>query len=101
MARKPSVILTPTEKKSLVDKAKQDVKQFKTEIAEHTKERSWLEKDHAKALKALVKDHEEALKLIDKDIKAANKALVSAENELLKLNPPATPAPAVPSPIGE
>ena len=101
MARRPSVILTPTEKKSLVDKAKQDAKNCRITIAEHTKERTRLEKDHAKALKALVKDHEEALKLIDRDLKAANKALASAETELLKLNPPAPPAVAVPSPIGE
>lgn len=88
MARKQSVILTPTEKKAAVSTAKDAVKSAKTRLTVVNKARKTLDSEYMKAVKAS-----------DKDIAAAQKALTSAEAELLKLNPPPTSM-AEPSPVG-
>lgn len=88
MARKQSVILTPTEKKLAVSTAKDAVKSAKAKLAEVNKARKTLDSEYTKAVKAS-----------DKDIAAAQKALTSAEAELLKLDPPSAPK-AEPSPVG-
>jgi hypothetical protein len=88
MARKQSVILTPTEKKAAINAAKLAVKEAKAKLAEVNKARKALTSEYAKAVKAS-----------DKDITAAQKAVTSAEAELLKLNPPPA-SKAEPSPVG-
>ena len=88
MARKQSVILTPTEKKLAVGTAKDAVKSAKANLAEVNKARKALDSEYTKAVKAS-----------DKGIAAAQKALTSAEAELLKLNSPPAPK-AEPSPVG-
>lgn len=89
MARKPSVILTPTEKKLGIASAKEAVKTAKVVLATTNKARKDLDRAYAVATKQS-----------DKDIAAANKALSNAESDLVKLNPPAvtTATLAVPSP---
>ena len=88
MARKKSVILTPAEKKLAVSAAKDAVKSAKAKLAEVIKARKALDSEYAKAVK-----------VSDKDIAAAQKALASAEAELMELNPSPTPK-AEPSPVG-
>ena len=88
MARKQSVILTPAEKKAAVSAAKDAVKSAKAKLAEVSKAR-----------KALDSEYNKAAKTSDKDIAAAQKAVTTAEAELLKLNPPPAPK-AEPSPVG-
>ena len=86
MARKPSVILTPAEKKLAVADAKDVVKQAKADLSNAIKARKGLDSEYSKAVK-----------LNDKLQTAAEKALLKAESDLLKL----VPAKAVPSPVGE
>ena len=86
MARKQSVILTPAEKKLAVDNAKETVKAAKADLS-----------NAIKARKTLDSDYNKAIKLNDKLKTAAEKALLKAENDLLKV----APAKAVPSPVGE
>lgn len=86
MARKQSVILTPAEKKLAVADAKDVVKQAKADLSNAIKSRKDLDREYNKAVK-----------LNDKLQTAAEKALLKAENDLLKL----VPAKAVPSPVGE
>ena len=86
MARKQSVILTPAEKKLAVGDAKEVVKAAKADLS-----------NAMKARKTLDSDYNKAVKLNDKLRTAAEKALLKAENDLLKLVPPK----AVPSPTGE
>lgn len=88
MARKQSVILTPAEKKAAISTAKDAVKSAKARLDLANKARKALDSEFTKAVKAS-----------DKDIAAAQKALTSAEAELLKLNPPPAPK-AEPSPVG-
>ena len=88
MARKQSVILTPAEKKAAVSTAKDAVKSAKARLTLVNKARKALDSEYTKAVKAS-----------DKDIAAAQKAVTSAEAELLKLNPPPAPK-AEPSPVG-
>ena len=88
MARKQSVILTPAEKKAAVGTAKDAVMNAKAKLAEVNKARKTLDSKYSKAVKAS-----------DKDIAAAQKAVTSAEAELLKLSPPPAPK-AEPSPVG-
>ena len=88
MARKQSVILTPAEKKAAVGTAKDAVKNAKAKLAEVNKARKTLDSEYSKAVK-----------VSDKDIAAAQKAVIAAEAELLKLNPSPTPK-AKPSPVG-
>lgn len=88
MARKQSVILTPAEKKAAVSTAKDAVKNAKARLTLVNKARKALDREFTKAVKAS-----------DKDIAAAQKALTSAEAELLKLDPPPAPK-AEPSPVG-
>ena len=83
MARKPSVILTPAEKKVAVTTAKDAVKSAKAALAEAEKARKALDKDYATKVKAS-----------DKALAALRKDLTGAESDLLKLSPPK----AVPSP---
>ena len=87
MARKQSVILTPTEKKVAVRAAKDALKNAKAKLTEVTKARKALDREYAKAVKAS-----------DKAIAAAQNAVTRAEAELLKLNPPPAPK-AEPSPV--
>ena len=86
MARKPSVILTPAEKKLAVGNAKETVKAAKVDLSNAIKARKQLDNEYNKAIK-----------LNDKLTTAAEKALLKAENDLLKV----VPAKAVPSPVGE
>lgn len=86
MARKQSVILTPAEKKLAVGDAKEAVKAAKADLSNANKARKQLDRDYNKAVK-----------LNDKLRTAAEKALLKAENNLLKLVPPK----AVPSPVDE
>lgn len=88
MARKQSVILTPAEKKAAISTAKDAVKSAKARLDLVNRARKALDSGFTKAIKAS-----------DKDIAAAQKALTSAEAELLKLNPPPAPK-AEPSPVG-
>ena len=88
MARKPSVILTPAEKKAAVANAKDAVKAAKVALATAERERKQLEKTHVQQLKAS-----------DKALAALRKDLTSAESVLLKLVPPkATPSPVTVDP---
>ncbi len=97
MARAPSVILTPAEKKLAVNNAKEAAKAAKVGQTTLSKERSKLEKDYAAAVKAAEKAHKTAIsdlekvfktavKESDKAIKAADLASVKADADLLKLN---------------
>lgn len=86
MARKQSVILTPAEKKLAVGSAKDEVKAAKADLSNANKARKQLDRDYNKAVK-----------LNDKLRTAAEKALLKAEGNLLKLVPPK----AVPSPVDE
>lgn len=88
MARKQSVILTPAEKKAAIGIAKETMKNAKAKLAEVNKARKTLDSEYSKAVKAS-----------DKSITAAQKAVTSAEAELLKLSPPPAPK-AEPSPVG-
>ena len=108
MARKQSVILTPTEKKAAVSTAKDAVKSAKARLTVVNEARKALDavesaKDRLtvvnKAREALDSEYTKAVKASDKDIAAAQKALNNAEAELLKLNPPPAPK-AEPSPVG-
>ena len=83
MARKPSVILTPAEKKEAASKAKDAVKAAKTALAAGEKARKELDKNYATAIKAS-----------DKSLAALKKDLTGAEAAFAALNPPkATPSP--------
>lgn len=77
MARKPSVILTPAEKKAATSSAKDAVKAAKQALAAADKTRKQLDKDHAIAIKAS-----------DKNLAALRKYLTNAEASYNALNPP-------------
>ena len=96
MARAPSVILTPAEKKLAVTNAKEASKAAKANHAALTKERSKLEKDYSAAVKAAEKAHKATISELDKNfkasikesdkaLKAADAASVKAEADVLKL----------------
>lgn len=85
MARKPSVILTPTEKKEAVKAAKEQVRDLKKQHAELTKARKQLDREYNAAVKAN-----------DRELAKVVKQLNKAELDLTKLVPPK----AVPSPVG-
>jgi ribosome maturation protein Sdo1 len=98
MARTPSVILTPAEKKLAVNSAKEAVKSAKVKHASLTKDRAALEKAHtaqlkelekahAAMLKELEKAHTVKMKELDKTIKLAAAELTKAEANLQKLAP--------------
>lgn len=83
MARKPSVILTPAEKKVAVTASKDAVKAAKAALAEINSKRKVLDKQYAADVKAS-----------DKAKTVAERTLTAAEADLLKLNPPkAEPSP--------
>lgn len=89
MARKPSVILTPAEKKAAVTNAKDAVRAAKTALAEADRERKQLEKTHVQQLKAS-----------DKALAALRKDLTDAEKGLNALVPPkAVPSPTSPAAV--
>lgn len=95
MARKPSVILTPTEKKELVGSHKANLKAVTAKHAEILKARATLAKEHAAFLKAneklvasKVKELEKANKLSDKELVSLEKTASSLEQVLHGLNPP-------------
>ena len=96
MARAPSVILTPAEKKMAVTNAKEAAKAAKVNHATLTKDRAKLDKDHAAGLKAaekayktavaeLTKAYNAAAKENDKAVKASGLATTKADADLLKL----------------
>jgi hypothetical protein len=77
MARKPSVILTPAEKKQAVTGTKEAIKASRIKLSTLTKERKLLDKEYTAATKANLK--EEA---------AVKKDLIKLELELNNLVPP-------------
>lgn len=99
MARKQSVILTPTEKRAAVKDAKAAVKDAKTRLAEANKARKALDREYAMAVKERDREYAKAVKASGMDIAVAQKAVTRAEAELLKLSPPPAPK-AEPSPVG-
>lgn len=95
MARKPSVILTPTEKKELVGNHKTTLKALKAKHAEILKAKATLAKEHAAFLKeneklvaTKIKELEKANKLHDKELTSIGKAVLQLEHVLHELNPP-------------
>lgn len=84
MARKPSVILTPAEKKAAINDAKAALKAAKAALSAAERER-----------KALEKTHQQQIKASDRALAALRKDVTTAEAALLKLTPPK----AVPSPV--
>jgi hypothetical protein len=101
MARAPSIILTPTQKKEATVNAKVEASKAKAALAELNKARKALVDGHAKAIKDATKAAETAskahlakLKEQDKLIATAQKAATTADQKLLALVPPK----AVPSP---
>ena len=82
--RKPSVVLTPAEKKQATADAKQTVKDLKAQHAALLKQRKELDKNYAASVKQS-----------DKEIAAVVKSLDKAEQALSGL----VPAKAVPSPV--
>ena len=102
MARAPSVILTPAEKKLAISNAKESAKSAKTKHAGLVKDRAALDKAHAAKLKELDKAYKAAVaeatksyttasKESDKAIKLATVDLTKAEANLLKLVPTVAP----------
>ena len=102
MARAPSVILTPAEKKLAVNNAKDLAKAAKAKHASLVKDRTGLVKGHAAKLKELEKAHKAAVaeatkayttavKESDKAIKLADAEMTKATADLLKLVPIAAP----------
>lgn len=111
MARSPSVILTPAEKKLAVSTAKEAAKAAKVAHSDLAKARAKLEKGHAVALKALEKNYRDvvaaatktfaaAVKESDKALKLAAATMTKADADLIKLVPPVAAAPAG-LPVGE
>lgn len=99
MARKPSVILTPTEKKQAVTTAKDVVKTAKAELARLTAASNDAAKAHKKAVGELEAKHAAFLKVSTRNIAAAKKELDKAEQALLALTgpPAAVPSPTTPA----
>ena len=97
MARKPSVILTPAEKKQAVGAHKNNIKDLKTRLATQLKDSKTLDKDYKKESQTLLGNYTKTKKAIDKEIATLNKLLTTEETNLLAINPPPTPK-AVPSP---
>ena len=102
MARAPSVILTPAEKKLAVNNAKEAAKAAKAKHAGLTKDRAALDKAHVAELKKLEKTYKAgvaeitkayttAVKESDKAIKVATAELTKADADLLKLVPTVAP----------
>lgn len=90
MARKSSVIMTPSEKKEAVKAAREAVREAKAELSSVNKARKQLDKQYNADVRAS-----------DRLIKAAEKALTKAEADLLKIAPPAPKKEvAEPSPVG-
>ena len=106
MARAPSVILTPAEKKLAVNNAKEAAKAAKATHAGLIKARAAAAKEHGAKLKELekaykaavteaIKTYATAVKESDKAIKLATAELTKADADLLKLVP--TVKPTVPN----
>lgn len=96
MARKKSVILTPTEKKTAVNDTKNLIKATKTQLATLTAAQKTLDTVLAKTLKDLDKqakaardEHAKATKANQKAITGTKATLNDLEAELAKLNQPA------------
>lgn len=95
MARAPSIILTPTQKKEATIDAKLAVSKTKAALAELNKARKALvdarvkvTKEEIKAAEAAAKKHVAELKEQDKLIAVAQKAALAADQKLLALVPP-------------
>lgn len=112
MARAPSVILTPAEKKMAVSNAKEAAKQAKVALNTLTKTRTAAEKEYASALKDLKKTYDSAVatatktftaltKESDKALKNANAAVTKADADLLKLVPTVAPTVTAAAPVVE
>jgi len=97
MARKQSVILTPTQKKELLTAAKESIKTLRTKHAELTLQSKRLTKAFEAANKERLKAYEADTKTLNKDLAGISKALAAAEAKLAELNPAPAPA-AVASP---
>lgn len=99
MSRKPSVILTPTERKASLQTAKGDAKTAKTELARLNKESSVLNKEYLKANKAREVEYEKNLKAIAKAVMACSRDVTKAEDAISQLEFPkssrAKPSPTV------
>lgn len=104
MARKPSVVLTPTERKEAVSSAKDANKAAKINLAETQAKIAQIQKTYDKAVKVLNKQLEQDLKVANKELRNAQKDATAAEAALLKVQGDAAPkavAKAQPSPISE
>ena len=95
MARVPSIILTPTQKKEATVDAKLTASKTKAALAELNKARKALVDEQTKTDKAAIKASEAAskvhlakLKEQDKLIAVAQKAATTADQKLLALVPP-------------
>lgn len=92
MARKQSVILTPTQKKEIQSSAKTALKTQRTQHAELSLTIKRLTKAFEAANKERTKAFEAELKTLNKELARVNKEIAAAEATLSDL------APAVPSP---
>ena len=97
MARKPSVILTPTEKKAALADAKAALKTAKAEHAKPVSERKAATSAYQKEAKAAADAFSAKLKVLDRTVQTAEKNVTAAERAVLTLAPPAADK-AVPSP---
>lgn len=98
MARSPSVILTPAEKKLAISNAKDAARAAEKAHAALSKDRAALDKDHTAKLKELEKNHNKAVaeatkeyntlvKASDKALKDAGVGVTKANTDLLKFQP--------------
>jgi len=100
MARKASVIMTPTERKIAVGNAKQAVKAASARLSELDRATKSISKSHTKAAQDLAKAAKKGQAAHDKAVKAQERARakilkeqVKAEQALAKLAPPDTGTP--------
>ena len=94
MARKPSVILTPAEKKAEASDVKALLKEAKDELKLSTASRKATDKEFTTAVKALEKQYASDVKASDKNLAALSKDIAALEGKLDGLVPKkATPSP--------
>ena len=94
MARKPSVILTPTEKKAAAADVKNQLKASMGSLKTAESARKALDKKYAADVKALAKAYETAVKASDKEQAGLNKEVAQLTAKHTNL----VPMKAVPSP---
>jgi hypothetical protein len=95
MARKPSVIMTPTERKIAVGNAKQAVKAAGARLNALDRATKSMSKAHQKSAAELAKQAKKGQAALDKALKAQERARakvqkeqIKAEQALVKLAPP-------------